>query len=167
MAAESGGSVVAVGSYPVGAPRLRLGEEWVHNRLTMFASMGGWSAPHRCAPAWDRRRMVDFVANLLFCDRAADGEGIFSTTVRVVIDSWIEPNASVGLHAHIDNEEIYYLFEGRLTVTTIAADATVATAELSPGDAHACLLGQSHSCVAGVQGARVLSVSVGASRPTP
>jgi len=61
-----GGTVVALGFYQGGAARLRLGEEWHHNRLTLLSSMGGWSAPHRSAPAWDRRRMVAAVADLLF-----------------------------------------------------------------------------------------------------
>jgi threonine dehydrogenase-like Zn-dependent dehydrogenase len=61
-----GGTVVAVGFYQGGAARLRLGEEWTHNRLTLVSSMSAWGAPHRNAPAWDRRRLVPTVADLLF-----------------------------------------------------------------------------------------------------
>ena len=39
--------VVTVGFYQGGAPELRLGEEWHHNRLEMVSSMGAWGAPHR------------------------------------------------------------------------------------------------------------------------
>jgi len=63
--AHLGGTVVAVGFYQGGSPRLRLGEEWHHNRLTLLSSMGGWGAPHRSAPAWDRARLVPAVADLL------------------------------------------------------------------------------------------------------
>jgi threonine dehydrogenase-like Zn-dependent dehydrogenase len=69
--AHLGGLVVAVGFYQGGAPRLRLGEEWHHNRLTLVSSMSAWGAPHRSAPAWDRRRLVTAVADLLFSGAVA------------------------------------------------------------------------------------------------
>jgi len=40
-----GGLVVAAGFYAGQATALRLGEEWLHNRLTMVASMQGWGVP--------------------------------------------------------------------------------------------------------------------------
>jgi 2-desacetyl-2-hydroxyethyl bacteriochlorophyllide A dehydrogenase len=64
-AAALGGTVVTVGFYQGGAPELRLGEEWHHNRLDMVSSMGAWGAPHRAYPAWDRRRVMDTVVHLL------------------------------------------------------------------------------------------------------
>jgi 2-desacetyl-2-hydroxyethyl bacteriochlorophyllide A dehydrogenase len=64
-AAVLGGTVVAVGFYQGGAPELRLGEEWHHNRLDMVSSMGAWGAPHRAHPAWDRRRVMQTVVDLL------------------------------------------------------------------------------------------------------
>jgi 2-desacetyl-2-hydroxyethyl bacteriochlorophyllide A dehydrogenase len=45
------GLVVAAGFYVGGGAALRLGEEWLHNRLTMVASMQGWGVPI------DRRRL--------------------------------------------------------------------------------------------------------------
>ena len=60
-----GGRVVAVGFYQGGADALRLGEEWHHNRLELISSMGAWSAPHRAYPAWDRRRVMATVLDLL------------------------------------------------------------------------------------------------------
>jgi len=39
------GLVVAAGFYAGEATALRLGEEWLHNRLTMVASMQGWGVP--------------------------------------------------------------------------------------------------------------------------
>ena len=64
-AAGLGGTVVTVGFYQGGAPELRLGEEWHHNRLDMVSSMGAWGAPHRSAPAWDRPRVLRTVVGLL------------------------------------------------------------------------------------------------------
>ena len=60
-----GGTVVTVGFYQGGAPQLRLGEEWHHNRLDMVSSMGAWGAPHRAYPAWDRGRVMRTVVELL------------------------------------------------------------------------------------------------------
>jgi threonine dehydrogenase-like Zn-dependent dehydrogenase len=79
--AHLGGTVVAVGFYQGGAPRLRLGEEWHHNRLTLLSSMSGWGAPHRSAPAWDRRRLVAVVADLLLSG-ALDTERLPTRTFR-------------------------------------------------------------------------------------
>jgi 2-desacetyl-2-hydroxyethyl bacteriochlorophyllide A dehydrogenase len=45
------GLVVAAGFYVGDGAALRLGEEWLHNRLTMVASMQGWGVPV------DRRRL--------------------------------------------------------------------------------------------------------------
>jgi threonine dehydrogenase-like Zn-dependent dehydrogenase len=64
-AARLGGTVVTVGFYQGGAAEVRLGEEWHHNRLDMVSSMGAWGAPHRAFPAWDRRRVMRTVVDLL------------------------------------------------------------------------------------------------------
>jgi threonine dehydrogenase-like Zn-dependent dehydrogenase len=68
-AAGLGGRVVTVGFYQGGAPELRLGEEWHHNRLDMISSMGAWGAPHRDFPAWDRQRVARTVVDLLAAGR--------------------------------------------------------------------------------------------------
>ena len=70
-AAGLGGTVVTVGFYQGGAPELRLGEEWHHNRLDMVSSMGAWGAPHRAHPAWDRLRVALTVVDLLASGRLA------------------------------------------------------------------------------------------------
>jgi 2-desacetyl-2-hydroxyethyl bacteriochlorophyllide A dehydrogenase len=60
-----GGRVVAAGFYQGGAANLRLGEEFHHNRLSLYSSMGGWGAPHRHAPLWHRRRVMRTAVRLL------------------------------------------------------------------------------------------------------
>jgi 2-desacetyl-2-hydroxyethyl bacteriochlorophyllide A dehydrogenase len=70
-AAGLGATVVAAGFYQGGAGNLRLGEEFHHNRLSLIASLGGWGAPHRHAPLWDRRRMMDTATRLLYTDRVS------------------------------------------------------------------------------------------------
>lgn len=100
------------------------------------------------------------VATWVFCNRAGDGEGLFDAPLRLVIDARLDPHASVGLHLHERSEEVYYVLEGRLRVTTVGPDGRELTAELGPGDAHAVLHGQAHTCVAGAEGARMLVVDV-------
>lgn len=70
-AAGLGATVVAAGFYQGGAAHLRLGEEFHHNRLSLIASIGAWGAPHRHAPLWDRRRVLDTATRLLYTDRVS------------------------------------------------------------------------------------------------
>jgi threonine dehydrogenase-like Zn-dependent dehydrogenase len=67
-AAGLGATVVAAGFYQGGAANLRLGEEFHHNRLSLIASVGAWGAPHRHAPLWQRRRVVETASRLLYTD---------------------------------------------------------------------------------------------------
>jgi len=59
------GRVVAAGFYQGGAGDLRLGEEWLHNRISMVASQQGWGNAHRNTPCWDRARLRTTSINLL------------------------------------------------------------------------------------------------------
>ena len=70
-AAGLGANVVAAGFYQGGAGNLRLGEEFHHNRLSIIASMGGWGAPNRHAPLWNRRRVMATATRLLFTDHVS------------------------------------------------------------------------------------------------
>ena len=70
-AAGLGATVVAAGFDQGGAAHLRLGEEFHHNRLSLMASIGAWGAPDRHAPLWDRPRVLDTAARLLYTDRVS------------------------------------------------------------------------------------------------
>jgi 2-desacetyl-2-hydroxyethyl bacteriochlorophyllide A dehydrogenase len=80
-AAGLGGTVVAAGFYQGGAANLRLGEEFHHNRLSLIASVGAWGAPHRQAPLWDRRRILDVATRLLYTD-VVSVDGLLDRTFR-------------------------------------------------------------------------------------
>jgi len=60
-----GGRCVAAGFYQGGAAALNLGEEWLHNRITMVASTRGWGNSHRAHPRWDRARIARWAVELL------------------------------------------------------------------------------------------------------
>jgi 2-desacetyl-2-hydroxyethyl bacteriochlorophyllide A dehydrogenase len=70
-AAGLGATVVAAGFYQGGAANVRLGEEFHHNRLSLIASIGAWGAPHRHAPLWNRRRVMETATRLLYTDRVS------------------------------------------------------------------------------------------------
>ncbi len=58
------GRVVTLGFYQGGAPDLRLGEEWHHNRVTMLSSMSVWLCPSRYYPQWEIMRSFETVLDL-------------------------------------------------------------------------------------------------------
>lgn len=60
-----GGLVVAAGFYQGGGQALRLGEEWLHNRVTMVSSSRGWGNVHRDSPMWNRARLRASAISLL------------------------------------------------------------------------------------------------------
>ncbi|MFU8839756.1 MAG: zinc-dependent alcohol dehydrogenase [Nitriliruptoraceae bacterium] len=64
-AVRVGGTVVSAGSVQGGAPALRLGEEWHHNRPQLVSSMGVWDCAHRDHPRWDRDRIAGTALELL------------------------------------------------------------------------------------------------------
>ena len=96
----------------------------------------------------------------VFNEEPGTAEGLFETPFAFLNDTVLEPNASVGLHPHTDTEEVYYLLEGTLALTTVAPDGTAHTETLGPGDAHLVRLGQSHTAVAGPDGCRMIVVAV-------
>lgn len=154
------------------------GEEFHASRQPFYAQELGWAInkhasgmarvlydpshpnPHQTgARAGHGRNFATWV----FCERDADGEGLFSTSLKLVIDSRLDPGAAIGLHVHADSEELYYILEGHLRMTTEAPDGKEVTAHLNPGDAHAVRLGQAHYGVAGPEGARFIVVAVNGS----
>ncbi|MFC0531444.1 zinc-dependent alcohol dehydrogenase [Phytohabitans kaempferiae] len=65
-ATSVGGRVVTPAGYWYGGGEaLRLGAEWMHNRVEMVPSFGVGGNPHRDHPRWNRRRMMRTVTALL------------------------------------------------------------------------------------------------------
>lgn len=65
QAAGVAGTVVAAGFYAGPADAIVLGEEFLHNRVTLKASMGVWGCPSRWPERWDRPRIVRETHHLL------------------------------------------------------------------------------------------------------
>ena len=98
-------------------------------------------------------------ATWVFCEERGKAEGLLQSGIELVIDARLEPGAAVGMHVHAETEELYYLLEGALEMTTRAPDGREHEEALRPGDAHLVKRGQSHGGVAGPQGARFLVVA--------
>ena len=80
QAAGVGGTVVAVGFYAGGAADLSFGEEFLHNRITLKASMGVWGCPSRWPQLWNREREMRQIMDLIEGGRL-NLEGFLSATV--------------------------------------------------------------------------------------
>lgn len=65
QAAGIGGTVVAAGFYAEPSTDLVLGKEFLHNRVTLKASMGVWGCPSRWPLQWDRARILKTVLELI------------------------------------------------------------------------------------------------------
>ncbi|MEO1334712.1 MAG: cupin domain-containing protein [Myxococcota bacterium] len=95
----------------------------------------------------------------VYGEEAAKPEGRLQSRLEFLIDSELEPGASIGLHAHERTEEIYYLLAGSLTVDLLLADGRTVSHEMRPGDAHLIQPGQRHYAAAGPDGARFIAVA--------
>lgn len=107
-----------------------------------------------------RRGQGRDVATWVFSEEPGLEEGLFETGFELMIDARLEPEASVGLHRHAHTEEIYYMLEGSLTMTTVGTDGAPHTETLLPGDAHMVKIGQGHYGTAGPDGARFIAVAM-------
>jgi mannose-6-phosphate isomerase-like protein (cupin superfamily) len=99
-------------------------------------------------------------ATWIFSEENGTKENIFSTKFELLIDSRLEPNASIGLHMHTDTEEIYYILDGSISMTTVDASGNECSQTLNAGDAHMVKTGQGHYGVAGSEGVRFVAIAV-------
>jgi len=94
----------------------------------------------------------------IFNEEPAKAEGLLSSNIELMMDTTVEPNASIGLHQHDKTEELYYVLSGSIEVTLLR-DECEDVEILSAGDAHRIAPGQSHFIKAGAQGARIIVVA--------
>jgi quercetin dioxygenase-like cupin family protein len=111
------------------------------------AATGMWQGQGRDYATW------------IFSEEPGLNERLLESGLELLMDVTLEAGASVGYHVHRRTEEIYYLLAGSLTVGTVAVDGTTHTEVLSAGDAHLVRRGQGHSCEAGAEGARFITVA--------
>jgi quercetin dioxygenase-like cupin family protein len=114
--------------------------------------------PNLAAEGMWRGAGRDF-ATWVFTEEPGLNERLLESGLELLMDVTLEPGASVGYHVHRRTEEIYYLLAGSLTVATVAADGSVHTETLQTGDAHLVRRGQGHSCEAGAEGCRFITVA--------
>lgn len=120
-----------------------------------------YEAVHRNdAESGDRRGHGLAWGRWVFAEEPGLAEGLFESGFELMMDTRVAPNAAIGLHRHEATEEIYYVLEGELEMTTVAADGQETTAVLRPGDAHLVRRRQSHWGKAGPSGARFIAVAM-------
>jgi len=135
--------------------------DWAVNKKGERMARVLYLAPHQnLAESGDRRGHGKDFAKWIFSEEPGLEERLFSTRFELAIDARLEPGAAIGLHFHDRTEEIYYLLEGELAMTTIERGGREATATLRAGDAHLVKLGQGHCGVAGGEGARFIAFAV-------
>ena len=135
--------------------------DWAVNKKDALMARVLYLAPHEnAAETGDRRGRGKDFAKWIFSEEPGLEEHLFSSRFELAIDARLEPAAAIGLHFHDRTEEIYYLLEGELRMTTVERGGRESTARLRAGDAHLVRLGQGHFGVAGNAGARFLAFAV-------
>ena len=99
------------------------------------------------------------IGKWLYNEQPDKQEKLLKSSVELFMDSTLEAHASVGLHPHIDTEEIYYLLEGELLIDLIDKEGQISRQLIKPGDTHLIQPGESHFVQAGKQGARFMVVA--------
>jgi quercetin dioxygenase-like cupin family protein len=102
----------------------------------------------------------------VWSEQGAQAEHISESCLNGMIDTWLDPRASIGWHLHDHTEEIYYLISGSLTVTVQDLSRRVHVLHLGPGDSHRIGVGMWHGSVAGAEGARFICVMMTAPATT-
>lgn len=153
------------------------GEEFHRNAMPVYTGEVDWPvnkkgdhmakvkySPSHFNPAFEdsRRGQGDLYATWIFSEQPETAEGIMKSALQLVMKARLDPNASFGIHKHEDTEEVYYILEGSLTVTTMSADGSRQITEtLYAGDAHQITFGQSHTGMAGDAGATFIAIEMG------
>ena len=134
--------------------------DWAVNKKKAKMAHVLYEAVHENRSYQDARRGSgkDY-ATWIFSEEKGLREGIFASGFELLIDAKLEPLASVGLHRHDATEEIYYILEGSIEMTTVALSGEEHTEELVAGDAHGVKFGQSHYGTAGPEGVRFIAVA--------
>ena len=91
-------------------------------------------------------------------EQGALAEGTSQGSLDGLIDSYLEPDASIGWHSHHHSEEYYYLLSGTLNVMMQDQNGHTSTFILTPGDRHWIGPGMSHCAQAGNEGARFIAI---------
>ncbi len=117
-------------------------------------------SPSHPEPAYDDFRGGRGTARCrwLASEQGGQAEGISRSRLDGLLDTWLEPGASVGWHLHRDTEEVYYVLDGELEVHTEDEAGRTHVFPARPGDTTRVGPGMSHAARAGSDGARFLCV---------
>lgn len=84
----------------------------------------------------------------------------FNGNLNGILESRLEPGASVGWHYHSDTEEYYYVLSGSLYIECKDEEGNTYSDTLYSGDFHRISKNMSHYALAGSEGALFLAIIV-------
>lgn len=84
----------------------------------------------------------------------------FSSHLDGILESRLEPGASIGWHKHTDTEEYYIILEGSMFIECQDAEGNIYSQIIHAGDMHRVAPGMSHFAKASDEGVRFLAVIV-------
>ncbi|MFC3914717.1 cupin domain-containing protein [Pseudaeromonas sharmana] len=96
----------------------------------------------------------------LACEQGTQREGISKGRLDALLDSKLDPHASIGWHTHADTEEYYYLLQGQLWVEWQGDAIPRQGLWMQEGDCHRLGPGLQHWAQAGESGARFIALSL-------
>jgi quercetin dioxygenase-like cupin family protein len=133
---------------------------WALNKKNALMAKVLYEAPHLNEEERGIKRGAgNDWATWVFSEEAGTEERIFRSGLELMIDARLEAGAAIGLHTHSSTEEVYYLIEGTLEMTTVGPGGEEHTETLAAGDAHFVRIGQGHYGRAGREGARFIAVA--------
>lgn len=84
----------------------------------------------------------------------------FNSNLNAMIESSLEPYASLGWHTHYDTEEYYYVLAGSIYVECRDENGSTYGRDLHSGDLHRIKKGMSHYAIAGSEGVKFVAVII-------
>jgi quercetin dioxygenase-like cupin family protein len=133
---------------------------WALNKKNALMAKVLYAAPHlNEAERGIKRGAGNDWATWVFSEEPGTEERIFESGLELMIDARLEPGTAIGLHRHDATEEVYYLLEGSLEMTTVGPGGEEHTETLEAGDAHFVRIGQGHYGRSGPDGARFIAVA--------
>lgn len=145
-----------------GKPIYSSNTDWAVYKKQEFMSKIIYDPSHHNLDYDDERRGVgkNFVT-WVFSEQSDTKEGLSTSGLDAVLKSVMGPNVSLGYHIHDTTEEVYYVIEGSITVTTEDPKTNrTLTETLGVGDAHLIRKGQAHYATAGPHGVVFLAILV-------